>query len=114
VYGRRFVASTLSGPDFSLLARAFGLRGWPVETAGELDDALERSRGVRGPLLLDIRVPAAENVYPMLPPGSALHELLHEPVPAAGAVAGGSPAAALPGARGVRGPVQPAPPAVPA
>lgn len=86
VYDGRFMATALSGPDFVLLARAFGVPASGIDTAEELDRALERSAEIRGPLLLDIRVPAEEKVFPMLPPGAALHEAIvgaaPEPVPA--------------------------------
>lgn len=85
VFRRRFVASTLSGPDFVALARAYGVAACRVDDLGALDRALAWSQGERGPLLIDVRVPAEEKVFPMIPPGAALHEAIAASEPASAA-----------------------------
>jgi acetolactate synthase-1/2/3 large subunit len=78
-HGRRYSASELSGPDLPLLAQAYGIPAQVVTTAGELHEALEWADTIAGPSLLDLRVVREENVYPIVPPGAALDELVTEP-----------------------------------
>jgi acetolactate synthase-1/2/3 large subunit len=75
-YGERFVASHLSGPDFSMLARSHGIPGCAIRSIPELKAALERVARTEGPVLLDLQVPTEEHVYPMVQPGKGLDEML--------------------------------------
>lgn len=75
----RVTACRLSGPDLTMLARAYGVPARAVERHSELATALEWAAAVPGPVLLEIRIACEDNVYPILPPGAALDELLHEP-----------------------------------
>jgi acetolactate synthase-1/2/3 large subunit len=84
VFDERYVASALSGPDFSRLAEAYGIAARSVRSAAELTEALEFARDYPGPFLIDVRVPTEDNVFPMLTPGTALDEMITEsPRPAA-------------------------------
>jgi acetolactate synthase-1/2/3 large subunit len=76
-YGERFVASTLSGPDFVMLARSHGIPARRIRSAEELTRALAFTDQHEGPVLLDVQVPTEEHVYPMVQPGKGLHEMLH-------------------------------------
>ncbi len=78
-HGRRYSASELSGPNLPLLAQAYGIPAQVVTTAGDLHEALEWADTIAGPSLLDLRVVREENVYPIVPPGAALDELVTEP-----------------------------------
>lgn len=79
-YDRRYSASELTGPDLPVLARAYGIPARAVELNGDLDAALDWADGADGPVLLDLRVDREENVFPMVPPGAALHEVVASPV----------------------------------
>ena len=79
-YERRYAASEISGPDLACVARAYGVPGRTVSRAEDLHDALAWADAARGPTLLDLRVLREENVYPMVPPGAALHEVVDSPV----------------------------------
>jgi len=78
-YGRRYVATPLSGPDFVKIAEAYGLPGLRVTRKEEVVPAIEQAMAEQGPFLIDFRVEPEENVYPMVPPGAALAEVLEEP-----------------------------------
>jgi len=75
-YERRYSASAITGPDFTMLARAYGIPARRVSQMDELEDALDWAEGANGPALLDLRLPAEENVFPMVPPGAALDEII--------------------------------------
>jgi acetolactate synthase I/II/III large subunit len=77
----RYCASRLSGPDLAALGRAYGVPSRTVTRRGELDTAFRWAAAAGGPALLDLRVQEEENVYPMVPPGAALGDVIEEPVP---------------------------------
>ncbi len=78
-FGRRYVATPLSGPDFAKIAEAYGLPGLRVKHKSEVVPAIEQAMEYEGPFLIDFVVEPEENVYPMVPPGAALAEVLEEP-----------------------------------
>jgi len=78
-YGRRYVATPLSGPDFVKIAEAYGLPGLRVRHKEEVAPAIEQAMEEQGPFLIDFVVEPEENVYPMVMPGAALTEVLEEP-----------------------------------
>jgi len=78
-YERRYVATPLSGPDFVKIAEAYGLPGLRVTRKEEVVPAIEQAMEYQGPFLIDFMVEPEENVYPMVPPGASLAEVLEEP-----------------------------------
>jgi acetolactate synthase-1/2/3 large subunit len=81
LYSKRYVASRLIGPDFVKLADAYGIPAVKVKLKEEVVPAIERAMAETGPFLIDFQVEPEENVYPMVPPGSSLTELIEEPKP---------------------------------
>ena len=64
-------------PDFAKLAEAYGGVGLRVDTLEELDDALEKAFAAQESFVfLDIAVAKEENVFPMVPAGAALNEMV--------------------------------------
>lgn len=78
-YGRRYVATPLSSPDFVKIAEAYGLPGLRVRHKEEVVPAIEQAMAEQGPFLIDFVVEPEENVYPMVMPGAALTEVLEGP-----------------------------------
>ncbi len=78
-YGKRYVATPLSGPDFVKIAEGYGLPGLRVTRKEEVVSAIEQAMASPEPFLIDFRVEPEENVYPMVPPGASLSEVLEEP-----------------------------------
>ena len=68
-----------SFPDAKLLAGAYGFKGRTIEKPQELASALEEAVRENGPYLLNIRVSPYENVYPMVPAGGAINEMVLGP-----------------------------------
>jgi acetolactate synthase-1/2/3 large subunit len=63
-------------PNIELLAAAYGMKGRIVRTPEELPGALRDAVNTPGPYLLDVRVSSFENVYPMVPAGAAINEMV--------------------------------------
>lgn len=78
-YGRRYVATPLSGPDFVKIAEAYGIPSMRVRTRLEVIPAIQKAMEHSGPFLIDFVVEPEENVYPMVPPGAALADLIEAP-----------------------------------
>jgi acetolactate synthase-1/2/3 large subunit len=67
-------------PDFVRLAEAYGCAGIRVRTPEDMIDALDQSDQMRNvPVVIDIRVAAQENVYPMIPSGRTYNDLVLDP-----------------------------------
>jgi len=88
-YGRSYVATPLSGPDFVKIAEAYNIRGLRVTRRIEVVPAIEAAMEHDGPFLIDFQVEPEENVYPMVPPGAVLAEVLEEPRSETTAATGG-------------------------
>ena len=78
-YEKRYVATPLSGPNFVKIAEAYGFPGLRVEHKEEVVPAIQKAMEEPGPFLIDFAIEPEENVYPMVPPGAALAEVLEEP-----------------------------------
>jgi acetolactate synthase I/II/III large subunit len=79
-YNNRLSSVTLDGfPQAELLAGAYGFKGRTVEKPAELATALQEAVNEPGPYLLNIKVSPFENVYPMVPAGGAINEMVLGP-----------------------------------
>jgi acetolactate synthase-1/2/3 large subunit len=76
--GRRYSETPLSGPDFAMLAQAHGWHGITVENAECAEDAIRAAWMHDGPVLIDFRVEREANVFPMVPAGRAIHDMVHD------------------------------------
>ena len=81
-YEKNYVATIYSGsPDFVKLAEAFGILGLRVTDRAQVKSAIHQAMEYDGPALIDFRVEREENVYPMIPSGTSVNELMEEPSP---------------------------------
>ena len=78
-YGRRYVATPLSGPDFVKIAEAYSIPALRVKHNGEVVSAIEQAMNYQGPFIIDFMIEPEENVYPMVLPGAALAEIIEGP-----------------------------------
>jgi acetolactate synthase-1/2/3 large subunit len=63
------------------LGKAYGIPTLRVTRSEQLDDALDLAVSAEGPVLICLEVPPEENVYPMVPSGASLDEMIiQEPV----------------------------------
>jgi acetolactate synthase I/II/III large subunit len=65
-------------PDFVKLAEAYGATGLRARHPGELASVLERGLSTPGVVVMEIVVEQEENVYPMIPPGAGINEMVLE------------------------------------
>ena len=74
--GKRYSGTPLSGPDFSMLAQAHGLRGIRVDCADDAAEAVRAAWAHDGCVVIDFRVEREANVFPMVPAGRAIGDMM--------------------------------------
>jgi acetolactate synthase-1/2/3 large subunit len=65
-----------SFPDFVKLAEAYGVHGVRLTDKATLVEDLKAALAIEGPVVVDVRVTAEENVYPMIPAGQAARDMV--------------------------------------
>ncbi len=76
-YHRNYSSTDMEAqPDFVKLAEAYGAEGYRISDPAELRPVLEKALASPNPAIIDVVVDREENVYPMVPAGAALDEML--------------------------------------
>lgn len=78
-YDNHYKSVSIPGPDYVKLASAFGIQGEEITQQESVQASFERASNHKGPYVLDMRIVADENVYPMVPPGASLAETVEDP-----------------------------------
>jgi acetolactate synthase-1/2/3 large subunit len=68
-----------ASPDWVKLAEAFGATGMRCDNSADLEETMVKALETEGPVLVDVRVTAEENCYPMIPPGEAARDMVEAP-----------------------------------
>ncbi len=76
--GRYSETNLSDNPDFVAMAGAFGIPGETIWRKDQVSEALNRLLKAEGAYLLHVAIDAADNVWPLVPPGAANHEMLEE------------------------------------
>jgi acetolactate synthase I/II/III large subunit len=76
VYAGNYHSSHLPGPDFIKLAEAYGIPAFKVSTPNEVDPAIKAAQSVDGPALIWFEIEQEQNVFPMMPAGKGLSDLI--------------------------------------
>jgi acetolactate synthase I/II/III large subunit len=79
-YDNRLSGVDLEGnPDFVRLASAYGVEGFRLRRTADIDKILTRALKHDGPVVVHAEVEKEDNVFPMIPAGAAISEMLIEP-----------------------------------
>jgi acetolactate synthase-1/2/3 large subunit len=76
IYAGNYHSAHLLGPDFTKLAEAFGIPAVKASSPGEVDDAIRFAQSVDGPALVWFEIAEEQNVFPMMPAGKGLSDLI--------------------------------------
>ena len=76
VYAGNYHSAHLLGPDYLKLAEAYGVPAIKASTPAEVDDAIRFAQGVDGPALVWFEITGEQNVFPMMPAGKGLSDLI--------------------------------------
>ncbi len=80
-YNRRYIGTPMRSPDFVKIADAHGLCGLRVTSRSDVEGAIRKAEDTEGTVVIDFRVESEDSVYPMVPTGAALNEMIRRPVP---------------------------------
>jgi acetolactate synthase-1/2/3 large subunit len=75
-YDRRYSYTELPPVEFVKIGQAYGIEGIKVESCDEVMPALQAAVDHDGPFVLDFRIEREENVFPMVPAGAAINEMI--------------------------------------
>jgi acetolactate synthase-1/2/3 large subunit len=82
---RRYSQVELANPDFVRLAEAYGCTAFRATRTSEVEDVLRKAMAhTGGPVFAEFVVAKEDNVYPMIPAGQTINEMIDTPDPAAG------------------------------
>jgi acetolactate synthase-1/2/3 large subunit len=80
-YEKNYESTPLLSPDFVKLAAAYSIPASAVTSRQQILPAVDAARSKRGAYLIDFQVEQEDSVYPMIPQGAALHEMIRRPHP---------------------------------
>ncbi|MBO4263243.1 MAG: biosynthetic-type acetolactate synthase large subunit [Bacteroidales bacterium] len=75
-FHERYSATKMVNPDYACIAAAYSIRFENVESRGELRPAVERMLADDAPCILRVHVAETDNVFPMIPPGKSVNEIM--------------------------------------
>ena len=78
-YEARYVETPILSPDYVKLAAAYGIEAFRVESLGEVIPTMRKAQQQSGPSLIEFVVEQHDMVYPMVPAGADLHEMIERP-----------------------------------
>ncbi|MBP1626750.1 MAG: ivlB2 [Holophagaceae bacterium] len=78
-YDKRYASTPILSPDFVKVAAAYGIAGETVSRYEDLAPAIQRARAASGSYLVEFRVEPELSVFPMVPAGASLHDMLRRP-----------------------------------
>ncbi|OGO55639.1 MAG: acetolactate synthase, large subunit, biosynthetic type [Chloroflexi bacterium RBG_16_72_14] len=76
IYAGNYHSSHLPGPDFVKLAEAYGIPAFKATTTDDVDRTIRAAQAVDGPALIWFEIAEEQNVFPMMPAGKGLSDLI--------------------------------------
>ena len=77
-FEKRYSFTELQNPDFITIAKGFGITGHKVEKRDDLDSGVQKMLDHDGPYLLEVVIEKEDNVFPMVPTGASVSEVILE------------------------------------
>ena len=78
-YGGRYSQVKVGGPDWVKLAEAYDMLGLRVDKKEDVAPAIQQANKHDGPVIIDFLVEPETNVYPMIPAGQSIAEMVEDP-----------------------------------
>jgi acetolactate synthase-1/2/3 large subunit len=75
-YAENYHSSHLPGPDFAKLADAYGIPAFKATRTEEVDGVIRAAQAVDGPALIWFEIEQEQNVFPIMPAGKGLSDLI--------------------------------------
>ncbi len=78
-FEKRYSFTELQNPDFIAIGKGFGIEGHKVEVRDDLENGIQKMIDHDGPYLLEVVIEKEDNVFPMVPTGASVSEIMLEP-----------------------------------
>ena len=78
-FEKRYSFTELQNPDFIMIGKGFGIEGHKVEGRGDLEKGIQKMIDHPGPYLLEVVIEKEDNVFPMVPSGASVSDVMLEP-----------------------------------
>ena len=78
-FEKRYSFTEMKNPDFVGIAKAYGLASQKVTSRDQLEGAIQEMLDHNGPYVLEVVVEQEDNVFPMIPTGASISDILLEP-----------------------------------
>jgi acetolactate synthase-1/2/3 large subunit len=78
IYAGNYHSAHLLGPDYNKLADAYGIPAFKASKPEDADDAIRGAQAVKGPALVWFEIAEEQNVFPMMPAGKGLSDLIEK------------------------------------
>jgi len=75
-FNRRYSETQLKNPDFIKVAEGFGIKGNRIQKRKLLESGIQKMLDYKGPFLLEIAIEKEANVFPMVPPGASVSDII--------------------------------------
>jgi acetolactate synthase I/II/III large subunit len=75
-FEKRYSFTEIISPDFVKVAEAYGIKACAVHTRDELDVAMKNMLKAEGPFLLEVMIEKEDNVFPMVPAGASVSNIV--------------------------------------
>jgi len=79
-FDKRYAATPISGPDFIKIGEAYGIPSKRVTKRKDVMAAIAFAQETPGPVLIEYQVEKEDSVFPMVPSGAALDEMMRRPI----------------------------------
>jgi acetolactate synthase I/II/III large subunit len=77
-HNRRYSETPITGPDYEQLTASYGLAGRTVSEGDDVEAAVRWAQEQEGCTILDFHIDPEANVYPMIPSGMSVNEMIEE------------------------------------
>jgi len=78
-FEKRYSFTELHNPDFITIGKGFGIEGHTVDKRNELESSIQKMVDHDGPYLLEVTIEKEDNVFPMVPTGASVSDVILEP-----------------------------------
>ncbi|WP_297086248.1 biosynthetic-type acetolactate synthase large subunit [uncultured Draconibacterium sp.] len=78
-FEKRYSFTELHNPDFITIGKGFGIEGHTVDKREDLESSIQKMIDHDGPYLLEIKIEKEDNVFPMVPTGASVSDVILEP-----------------------------------
>ncbi len=78
IYAGNYHSASLLGPDYLKLCEAYGIPAWKATRPDQVDEAIAAAQAVDGPALVWFEIAEEQNVFPMMPAGQGLSDLIEK------------------------------------